>query len=216
MQVLSLAISFTIDENIISKLLSQVQYIKQLFLTGNFSYFTLDSLYNLKLLSLTGTITESFNFELFKNLCNQLMIFKSDLTNINEQKLYKLFDGHIFPNLETIAIRECKLKRLKKEFLDRFPILKKLFIINCNLKVIERNAFSNLSKLYCLDLSENMLQGIKKDAFSHLENLEVLDLSNNQLNKLDAEYLGVGYSVNIFLKNKECETFRCHMYEQIK
>ena len=216
MQVLSLVISCTIDENIISKLLGQVQYIKQLFLTGNFSYFTLDSLYNLKLLSLAGTINDSFNFELFKNLCNQLVVLKTDLTNIDEKKLYKLFDGHTFPNLEKIAIRKCNLKKLNKEFLDRFPILRKLFIIKCNLKVIERNAFSNLSRLYCLDLSENMLQGIKKDAFSHLENLEVLDLSNNQLNKLDAEYIGVGNSVKIFLENKECETFRCHMYEQIK
>ena len=211
--ILSLMISCTIDENILSKLLENVQYIEQLFLTGNYSYFKLDSLYNLKLLSLAGTITESFNFELFKNLCNQLVVFKADLTNIEEKKLYKLFDGHTFPNLEKIAIRKCNLKRLKKEFLDRFPILRKLFIIKCNLKVIERKAFSNLSRLYCLDLSENMLQGIKKDTFSYLKNLEVLDLSNNQLKNLNAEFVGVRNTVKIFLENKEYETFCCQMYE---
>ena len=165
------------------------------------------------MLSLDGTINDRFNFDLFKNLCNQLVVFKTDLTNIYEKKLYKLFDGHTFPNLETIAIRECNLKRLKKEFLDRFPILRKLFIIECNLKVIERKAFSNLSRLYCLDLSENRLQGIEKDTFSQLENLEVLDLSNNQLKNFNSEFVGVRNTVKIFLENKDYETLYCHMYE---
>jgi hypothetical protein len=60
---MSLLIICTIDHNIIKQLLGQVQQIQYLFLRGKFSYFNLDSLDNLKLLSLVGTINEDFNFE---------------------------------------------------------------------------------------------------------------------------------------------------------
>ena len=46
--------------------------IEELHLHGNFSNFNLDSLVNLRELSIAGYIDKSFNFELFKNLCNQL------------------------------------------------------------------------------------------------------------------------------------------------
>ena len=61
-----------IDENIVTGLLDQVSHIQELHLNVNLSYFNLDNLVNLRVLSLSGTIAENFNFELFKNLCNQL------------------------------------------------------------------------------------------------------------------------------------------------
>ena len=61
-----------IDENILSGLLGQVQHIQELCLDGGFSYFNLDNLVNLRVLKLSDDIEKNFNFELFKNLCQQL------------------------------------------------------------------------------------------------------------------------------------------------
>ena len=81
LEFLSLMISCPIDENILTQVLDQVPHIKILFLRGNFSHFNLDHLFNLDVLSLVGTINESFNIDLFKNLCNQLTILKFKLTD---------------------------------------------------------------------------------------------------------------------------------------
>ena len=205
--MLSLLVGCTIDQNMLTKLLDQVQHIQQLFLVGNFSYFNLDNLVNLKVLSLCGPINESFNIGLLKNFCNQMVVLKIILENIDEKTFYKLFDGLTFPNLKRIAIEDCNLKVLKKEFINRFPIVRKLFILNCNLEAIEQDAFSNLKKLYCLDLSSNHIKFIEKDTFLNLTNLEILDLSLNELKNLDAEFIGVRNSVKIFLENKEDNTF---------
>ena len=61
----SLSISGTIDENIVTVLCEQLPYIQDLRLKGNFSFFNLDNLVNLKKLTLTGIIDENFNFEQF-------------------------------------------------------------------------------------------------------------------------------------------------------
>ena len=68
---LSFYIAATINEDIITRLLDQIPHIQRLCLHGNLSYFNLDNLVNLKHLSLDGFIYTSFNFELFKNLCNR-------------------------------------------------------------------------------------------------------------------------------------------------
>ena len=182
--------------------MGDLQHIEELFLRGNFSYFNLDYLFNLKVFSLVGTINENFSIELFKNLCNQLTILKIELTNIEDKKLFKLFDDRNFPYLIAFSVLKCNIKRLNKEFINRFPILKKLFIIDCNLEVIEHDAFSNLEHLCCLDLSQNQLKFIEKNTFSNLKNLEILDLSSNELINLDAESIGVGNSTKILLENK--------------
>ena len=205
--ILSLFIGCTIDQNILTKLLDQLKHIRQLFLVGSFSYFNLDYLVNLEVLSLYGPINESFNIELLKNLCNQIMVLKIITLKIEDKTFYKLFDGLTFPNLKAITIQNCNLKVLKKEFINRFPILRKLFILNCNLEVIEQDAFSNLKQLYCLDFSSNHIKFIEKDTFSNLNNLKILDLSLNGLTNLDAEYIGVRNSVKVFLENKKNETF---------
>lgn len=63
-----------LDESVISDILDKFQSIEILHLHGKFPYFNLDKLINLKLLYLNGDISENFNFELFKNLFNQLEI----------------------------------------------------------------------------------------------------------------------------------------------
>ena len=198
---------FTIDQSIITKILDQVQHIEKLYLSGNFSYFNLDSLVNLNMLTLVGTIDNSFNIDIFKNICNELLVLKVSLINIEEKTFFKLFDGHHFPNLLVLRIKGCNFKRLKKEFINRFPIIKQLFINDCNLESIQHNAFSNSNQLYCLDFTQNRLKFIEKKTFSKLKNLEILDLSRNELTNLDFKFIGVKNSAEIILKNKRFETY---------
>ena len=176
-------------------------HIQKLYLCGNLCHFNLDSFLNLILLSINGTLNESFNFELFKNLRNQLIILNIDLTNIEEKTLFKLLDGYNFSNLSTLSIKKCNLKGLKKEFFNRFPILMFLYIIDCNLEVIEPDLFFNLKCLNRLFLCKNRLKSIEKNTFSNLENLKTLDLSGNELTDLDAEFIGVRNSVSIRLED---------------
>ena len=64
-----------IDSTIQLKLLDYLQTIEYLTLRGEFSNFKLDSLVNLKSLTLGGKIDrDDLNFGLFKNICNQLEI----------------------------------------------------------------------------------------------------------------------------------------------
>jgi hypothetical protein len=206
-------ISCPIDENILKQVLDQVPHIQELFLRGNFSHFNLDHLFNLEVLSLVGTINESFNIDLFKNLCNQLTILKFKLTNIEEKTFFKLFDDCTFPNLTSIYILKCNLKRLNKEFINRFPILINLFTICCSIEVIENEAFSNAKHLKFVDLSQNRLKFIEENTFSNLKNLETLDLSSNEIEKnLDARFIGVGNSVEFFLENRDFATFDRYWY----
>ena len=160
---------------------------------------------------MSGNIKEDFNFDLVKNLCNQLEILQVKLMNVDKKILFdKLFDGHKFPNLLSLALFNYKnLERLEKEFFNRFrfPILKGLFIINCNLEVIEKDAFSNLKNLEIVDLSENKIKFIEKNTFSYLKRLELLDLSGNELTNLDGKFIGVGNWVKICQENKNMETF---------
>lgn len=173
---LSLCITCPIDQNIITRLLDNIQHIEKLTLTGDFSYINLDKLVNLKMLTLNGNINESsFNVEIFKNLCNQIRKLRVILKDIDENTLFKLFDGHNFSNLRSLVIMHCNIQLLKKEYIpNRFPMLRHLFIHYCNIEAIENDAFSNLTRLNCLDLSNNSLRFIKKRMFSKLKNLKIL------------------------------------------
>ena len=196
----------TIDENIVS-LFDQLQNIEQLYLEGNLSYFSLDNLVNLKKLILVGAVEENFNMDLFKNVCNQLEYIYISLSEIDEKFFFKLFDGHNFPYLENFCMSRFNIKRLTKEFINRFPIVQQLFILDCKLEEIEQDAFSNSQKLSCLDLSQNRLKIIEKNTFSNLNNLQTLDLSKNELKNLDKEFIGVRNSVEVILENDNLKTF---------
>ena len=205
---MSLRVSCEIDESMITQLLDQVQHIKKLYLQGNFSYFNLDNLVNLKLLSLDGTINESFNIELFKNLCNRIEVIKIFLNNIDDKILSKLFNGHNFSKLHYFAIQKYNIKRLKKEFTSKFPMVQQLVISDCNIEEIEPDAFSNLKQLYCVDLSGNKLKFIEKDTFLNLKYLHILDLSRNELTNIDTKFIGVRDSLYIILENNSLSTLR--------
>ena len=178
------------------------QSLQELELYGNFYYFNLDNFVNLKILSIDGTIDESFNFELFKNLCNQLESLTISFTDIDFKTLFKLFDGCHFPYLQYLSLSECFIERVDKYFTIRFPLIRSLYMHKCQLETIEDEAFSNLKQLFHLGLSENQIRFIGKNAFSNLNNLKVLNLSNNGLTDIDREFFGIGNSVVIYLNKR--------------
>ena len=105
MRNLSLKITSSIDHNNLTQLFNQVHYIRQLFIVGDFSFINLDSLVNLKLLAIDGNIKDYFNFDLLKNLCDQLKILKIGFFNSDDKTFFKFFDGLNIPNLKTKTIR---------------------------------------------------------------------------------------------------------------
>ena len=177
----------------------QSQNIQILHLHGKFSYFNLDNFVNLKTLYLIGTIDESFNFKLFKNLCNQLESLRIKFTDIDFKTLFKLFDDYHFPHLTFLCLSQCFIERVDKNFINRFPMLKRLNINLCRLETIDDEAFSNLKQLTYLGLITNQVTYIGKNAFS--KNLKVLDLTNNGLTHIDREFIGLENSAKICLEN---------------
>ena len=176
-----LSISGTIGDYIVTSLFEQLPYIQELHLDGN----NLDNFVNLRVLELSGTLDENFNFELFQNLCNQLEDIKIFFTNIDEKSYIKLFVGYTFPYLVGFAISFLKTKRLKKEFLNGFRMLKHLNIFDCNIKEIAHDSFSNLEQLCSLYLSYNRIEFIGFNVFSKLKNLQEVDLTHNEFIDFD-------------------------------
>lgn len=183
----STAIYTKLDENIFTQLLDQLHDIEQLNLYGNYSYFNLDKFVHLKKLILDGTIKEDFNFKLFKKLCTQLedLTISSSESEINDEILFKLFDGRHFSKLIVLKIVNCNIKTLKKKFIDKFPMVRMLYVCECNLEKIEKNAFSKLKKLFYLNLSYNCLKRLDKKVFSELTDLSYLILDNNRLEHIE-------------------------------
>ena len=100
----SLEINTTINSEVLLKLIENLHYIEILHLSGQLSYFNLDSLSNLKKLDLNGTIMDDFNVHLFDNLCNQLEYIHIRCYNFDDKHLEKLFYGRNFPYLCTFYI----------------------------------------------------------------------------------------------------------------
>ena len=191
-----------IDEDFIFSILNQVPHIQELHLEGKLSYFKLDNLVNLKVLSLSGRIDEEFNFELFKNLCKQLESIKISFY-IDEKTLFKLFNRYKFPYLVDLTIESLNIKRLKKEFINRLSKPKRLNINECEIEIIEHDSFLNMQQLTSLNLSNNRIWHIEKNAFSNLKNLQTLDLSYNNFKKFNRNFIGLGNSVELKIEYKD-------------
>jgi hypothetical protein len=98
-----MCITRKIDENLMTRILEQIPTVEELYLYGNISYINLDSLVNLRELSIAGTFDrENFNFDLLKNLCKQLEKLKIVLTDLDEKSLFKLFNQ--FFNIDVDSI----------------------------------------------------------------------------------------------------------------
>lgn len=186
---ISLKISgLVIDQQLLTVFLDKIPNIEEVRLFGNFSYFNLDHLVNLKSLALNGNINDDFNFELFKNLCYQLQILKVSFRNHYESISAKLFDGHCFSNLQELTIFNSNLKILKKKFIDKFPVLQYLRIDHCNLEMIEYDAFSNVKQLTNLNFMGNFFKTLEKRTFSQLTKLEEFYLRNNRIESVEKDF----------------------------
>ena len=189
---------YRIDSTIHAKLFDYLPNIEYLSLDSYLSNFNLDSLFNLKRLSLEGRLEKDFNFDLFKNICNQMEELSIELYDIDYKSLAKLFYGHQFPIMKTFTIYMCiRLTKFEKKLFDGFRMLQSLNITyNTQLQEIDRDAFSNLKQLTSLDLSSNCynllddeinpLDSLDQMYFSGFINLKYLNLSHTGLKRIDA------------------------------
>ena len=177
----------TIDEAIVTLFVNECPHIEELSLKANLSHFNLDSLFNVRKLSLDGTLNaSSFNFKLFENLCNQLQDLMIGFYNIdNSILLHNLFNGYNFSNLVKLSLMFINSKILKKELINAFPILRELNVTNSKIEEIESDSFANLKHLCSLDLSQNQIKYLNGNTFSNLVKLEKLNLSENQIKSID-------------------------------
>ena len=170
-----------IDEDNTSRIFDQLQNIEELNLNGSFYYFNLDTFVNLRSLSLCGYIKDGFNFELIKNLPNQLDELSILIPFIDYETILKILNGHNYSNLKSLVIAYSNIKRIEKKFMVRFPSLSKFCMVKCNVETIEDDAFSQLKELIVLDLRENLLERLYKRDFSQLVNLEYINVRKNRI-----------------------------------
>lgn len=164
-----LSLKSPINFDIQTKLFDYLPNIEELGLDGKFGDLNLDNLYNLKILS---SLNDNFNFDLFKNICNQLeeLNIRYDLNN---EIMFKLFDGHNFTNLKSLNISDSKITRIEKKLFDGFPMLEKLMIyLNSEIKIIDHDSFSGLKKLVHLSMRSNGNATIEQEHFLGLDNLQ--------------------------------------------
>ena len=94
---LGLDVKNEMNKEMLIKLLEIFPNIEELSLSGQFSDINFDSFINLKKLSLFGDLLYGFNFEVFKNICNQLEELYIEFNNMNDKMISKLLYGHYFP-----------------------------------------------------------------------------------------------------------------------
>lgn len=149
-----------------------MQNIEELFLYGKLYYFNLDNLVNLRRLTLSGLTYDGFNFELLKNLSNQLDELKIVYFYV------EMLNCHNVSNLSVLNIMDCNIKIIENKFIEKFPNLHTFRMTNCSIETMEDKAFSNLKGLV-LDLSKNLLKRLHKRYFSELVNLEYFLMFKN-------------------------------------
>ena len=170
-----------IDENNTTRLFDQLQNIEDLILDGNLYCFNVDYFVNLRRLFLIGKIKDDFNYDLLKNLSNQLVFLSIDIANIDYETIQKLFKSYNFSNLKALDIRHCKIRRIETKFIQKFPVLMAIRMSDCKVETIEDDAFFNSKELLVLDLRHNLLKSLYKRYFSNLINLEYFIMFKNRL-----------------------------------
>ena len=178
-----------IKSEFFSKLSDYLPNIERLALAGKFSSLNLDDLFKLKHLSLYCYLKDDFkyffDFDLLKNICNQLESIKIVSQDIDDNFLDKLFHSHNFPYLSKLVLAKSKITKFEKNFFDLFSILQIFSAFeNKQLRKIEDDAFSNLKRLNQLNLNDNCIESIEKCHFSNLTKLKTLILYGNPLKNI--------------------------------
>lgn len=181
LKTVHLGLKSPINFDIQAKLFDYLPNIERLSLDGIFGDLNLENLYSLKILSLSGTLNDNFNFDLFKNICNQLeaLDIRYDLSN---ETMFKLLNDHIFTNLTSLKIEDSKITRIEKKLFEGFPILENLRIYyNSEIKIIDRDSFSGLKKLVHLSMRSNGTETIEQENLFGLENLQEFFLTFDRI-----------------------------------
>lgn len=200
-----------IDEKNTTHIFEQIQNVEKICIIGDLYYFNLDNLVNLKRLYIRGNICDGFNFELFKNLSNQLDHLSIAIHNYDYDTFLKLINGCNFSNLQTLHIADTNIRRIEKKLIEKFPRLQNFRMTNCNLEIIEDDAFSSSENLILLDLRENLLKNLYKRLFSKLVNLKYFSMHKNRLESIEngmfshmrnIKYIDVSYN-QLVIRNLE-------------
>ena len=163
------------------KLFGCLSSIRQLEIRGNFSDINLNELINLESFTISGFITDNFNFDLFEVISGRLRELSVNLRNIDVENISKLFDVN-FTNLVKLDVKFSNIRKLEKKMFHGFEKLKSLSLTkNKSILQIDYDSFSNLTSLTHLDLSMNCIETINKRQFSGLSNLQRLNLSHNRI-----------------------------------
>ena len=239
---LSLDIFQAINFELHSFIFDHFPNIEELSLKGKLFNFNLDNLHCLNSIKFDGTFMYDFNWDILKNICNQLEKIVISCSNFDNQYFDKLFYGHKFPNLLYFEISESKMHKIEKRLFDGFPTIKQLKIYgNKHIQIINHDAFSNLNNLNglflannCilpidnrlfsnlvnlkyLNLSENRLETIEENPFSNLHNLEFLDLNSNKLKSLSPKlFVGLNNLKEIRLNSNKLANFDFEILDNIR
>lgn len=163
------------------KMFGSLSSIRELEIRGNFSDINLNELINLESFTISGFITDNFNFDLFEVISSRLRELSVNLRNIDAESVSRLFDVN-FTNLVKLDVKLSNMKKLEKKMFVGFEKLQSLSITkNKSILQIDYDSFSNLNSLTHLDLSMNCIETINKRQFSGLRNLQRLNLSHNRI-----------------------------------
>lgn len=124
-------------------------------------------------------------------------------------------------NLETLILKQNKLRGLHDQSFGQCPQLKKLDLSYNHLstKVIAANTFHGLSKLTTLNLSNNPMEllNFSRNTFRGLSYLHNIDISHCKFKRLEANFFnGLDKLDNLSLENNEIAVLVSHTFSETK
>ena len=187
-KVLELDLIYTpFDSTIQANVFDRLPSIQKLTLTGDFGNFNLDNLVHLNELSLNGRLNNDFNYDLLKNIWNQLTKLWICCRNIYNWTIADMFKSCQFSNLLVLGINSSEITRLQKRSLNGFPQLRELILDNNKLEIIEKDSLSDLKQLNSLLLAKNSIDSLFENQFIELTHLEFLDLRENKIKNVNSQ-----------------------------
>ena len=144
-------------------------------------------------------VSDSLNCDV-RNLTEGRLEKVKSLTIVGNERVEEIGDLRLFPNLETVTIKECGVRRVPD--LSGLPHLLKLNLSNNQIRdlsdmgrcdsLVELNlshnriedisALSNLTHVVKVDLAENRITSA--DALNDMRELEIMDLKMNQIRQM--------------------------------
>ena len=144
LQDLALDIESDLNIDVSNEIFDTCPNILRLNLHGNFSNINFDRFLNLIKLSISGSILDGFNFDLFQNICNQLVFLKIGFNKMNNSDISRLLNGHTFSKVLDLEISTGQITSFENKQFDGFPILETFFVEKNPKQNFNDNAFREL------------------------------------------------------------------------